>query len=61
MEGNEIKDKLNIAKYKLNIKEHELAKIKVQTFAYNPKITELMLDIKNLKQEIKNLEELVDE
>ena len=65
MKRNEIKDKIDIAKYTLNVKKDELNKIKVNTFAYNPRITELMFEIKNLEQEIENsnklLEELTDE
>lgn len=65
LKRNELKDKISIAKYTLNIKKDELSKIKVNTFAYNPRITELMFEIKNLEQEIENsnklLEELTDE
>lgn len=65
LKRNEIKDKIDIAKYTLNVKKDELNKIKVNTFAYNPRITELMFEIKNLEQEIENsnklLEELTDE
>lgn len=54
-----------MAKYTLDIKKDELSKIKVNTFAYNPRITKLMFEIKNLEQEIENsnklLEELTDE
>lgn len=65
LKRNELKDKISIAKYTLDIKKDELSKIKVNTFAYNPRITELMFEIKNLEQEIENsnklLEELTDE
>lgn len=65
LKRNELKDKISIAKYTLDIKKDELLKIKVNTFAYNPRITELMFEIKNLEQEIENsnklLEELTDE
>lgn len=65
LKRNELKDKISIAKYTLDIKKDELSKIKVNTFAYNPRITELTFEIKNLEQEIENsnklLEELTDE
>lgn len=61
LKRNEIKDKIDIAKYTLNVKKDELNKIKVNTFAYNPRITELMFEIKNLEQEIENSNKLLEE
>ena len=61
LKRNELKDKISMAKYTLNIKKDELSKIKVNTFAYNPRITELMFEIKNLEQEIENSNKLLEE
>jgi len=65
LEKKEIKDKLSLANYSLEAKKSELSNIKVNTFSYNPRITELMFEIKQLESEIEKLnkqaEELADE
>ena len=48
---NELKDKIDIINFKLKTKKEQLDRIKVNTFVYNPKITELSYDIKELEQE----------
>lgn len=48
---NELKDKIDIINFKLKTKKEQLDRIKVNTFVYNPKITELSYDIKKLEQE----------
>lgn len=48
---NELKDKIDIINFKLKTKKEQLDRIKVNTFIYNPKITELSYDIKELERE----------
>ena len=48
---NELKDKIDIINFKIKTKKEQLDRIKVNTFVYNPKITELSYDIKELEQE----------
>lgn len=48
---NELKDKLDILDFKLKTKKSELDRIAVNTFTYNPKITELSHEIKELEKE----------
>ena len=48
---NELKDKIDIINFKKKKKKEQLDRIKVNTFVYNPKITELSYDIKELEQE----------
>lgn len=48
---NELKDKIDIINFKLKTKKEQLDRIKVNTFTYNPKITELSYDIKELERE----------
>lgn len=51
---------LEILKFKLNAKENELSK-NLQTFILNPNITNLMIEIQELKKEISNLEDIENE
>lgn len=51
---------LEILKFKLNAKENELSK-NLQTFIFNPNITNLMTEIQELKKEISNLEDIENE
>jgi len=48
---NELKDKLDILNFKLKTKKVELDRISINTFTYNPKITELSHEIKELEKE----------
>lgn len=48
---NELKDKLSILEFKLKTKKSELDRIVVNQFTYNPKITELSHEIKELEKE----------
>jgi hypothetical protein len=52
---NELRDMLGIVEFKLKSKKEQLDKISVNTFTYNPKITELSLEIKDLEKEKQNI------
>lgn len=56
MKLNELKDKLSFASFTLNSKKNELARIKINTFSYNPRVTELMFEINTIEEEIKKIE-----
>ena len=52
---NELRDMLGIVEFKLKSKKEQLDRISVNTFTYNPKITELSLEIKDLEKEKQNI------
>ena len=52
---NELKDMLGIVEFKLKSKKEQLDRISVNTFTYNPKITELSLEIKELETKKREL------
>lgn len=52
---NELRDMLGIVEFKLKTKKEQLDRISINTFTYNPKITELSLEIKDLEKEKQNI------